>query len=251
MKDLEEDAQFESGNGSKRAVTVWWELLRGCRAMLPVLLGVIPVALVTGVAAVNCGMTSFAAVVSSFSINAAASQLVLYEMLDKGSAPLLAFSAAIVVNLRFLLYSAGMAPHLQDLPPLRRMFASYTLSDQAYGLTMVDQRRLGGEASAYFYLGAAATLWAVYQFAAVLGALLGSAIPGRFELGFALPLTFSALLVPLLDRPQFRVTALISSIVAVLGHSWPNNSGFFAAVLAGIAAGFVWQRVTTGRVLDA
>jgi hypothetical protein len=30
--------------------------------------------------------------------------------------------------------------------------------------------------------------------------LLGSTIPASFELGFALPLTFSALLVPLLDR---------------------------------------------------
>jgi len=251
MKDQREDTPLDSGNGSGVGGTVRRELLRGCRAMLPVLLGVIPVALVTGVAAVNCGMTPLAAIVSSLSINAAASQLVLYDMLDKGSAPLLAFSAAIVVNLRFLLYSAGMAPHLQKMPPLRHMFASYALSDQAYGLTMVDQRHRGGEVSAYFYFGAAVTLWAVYQVAAIFGALLGSTIPARFELGFALPLTFSALLVPLLDKAQFRVTALVSATVAVLGHSWPNNIGFFVASLAGIAAGFVWQRVTTGRVLDA
>ena len=251
MIDQREDASLENGNGSGRRGADRREVLRGCRAMLPVLLGVIPVALVTGVAAVHCGMTPAAAIVSSISINAAASQLVLYDMLGKGSSPLLAFTAAIVVNLRFLLYSAGMAPYLQKMPPSRRMFASYTLSDQAYGLTMVDQRHRGGEASAYFYFGAASTLWAVYQVAAVLGALLGSTIPASFELGFALPLTFSALLVPLLDKPQFRVAALVSATVAVLGLSWPNNSGFFVAALTGIAAGFAWQLVTTGRVLDA
>jgi len=249
MKEIRGDAPPDGGAACGSGVRR--ELLRGCRAMLPVLLGVIPIALITGVSAVNCGMSSGEAVGSSFIIYAAASQLVLYDMLGKGSAPVLAFTAAIVVNLRFLLYSAGMAPHLQELPPLRRMFASYVLSDQAYGLTVVDQRHRGGEASAYFYFGAAASMWAVYQASAVLGALLGASIPARFELGFALPLTFSALLVPLLDRPQFRVAALVSATVAVLGHSWPNNSGFFAAALAGIAAGFAWQRVTTGRVLDA
>ena len=141
---------------------------------------------------------------------------------------------------------------MQGLSRFRRLFASYILSDQAYGLTMVDQRTREGGASVYFYFGAAATMWGVYQLGACLGAVLGEAIPASFELGFALPLTFSVLLVPLLDRPQFRVAALTAAVVArSSGARWPQNLGFFAAALAGIAAGFAYQRITTGRVLDA
>jgi len=40
-------------------------------------------------------------------------------------------------------------------------------------------------------------------------------------------------------------------VVAVFGSAWPHNLGFFVAALAGIAAGFAYQRITTGRVLDA
>ena len=227
------------------------EFLRGARAILPVLLGVIPISMVTGVAAVACGMSTLQAVAASFIIYAAAAQLVMYDMLGDGSGMLLVLTAGVVINLRFLLYSAGMAPHLQGLSLFRRLFGSYILSDQAYGLTMVDQRTREGGTSVYFYFGAAATMWGVYQLGACLGAVLGETIPARFELGFALPLTFSVLVVPLLDRPQFRAAALTAAVVAVLGSGWPHNLGFFAGALAGIAAGFAYQRVTTGKVLDA
>lgn len=242
---------FENGGGHLERRDGRKEFLRGAKAILPVLLGVVPISMVTGVAAVACGMSTLQAVAASFIIYAAAAQLVMYDMLGSGSDLLLVLTAGIVINLRFLLYSAGMAPHLQGLGRLRRLFASYILSDQAYGLTMVDQRTREGGASVYFYFGAAATMWAVYQLGACLGAVLGEAIPARFELGFALPLTFSVLLVPLLDRPQFRVAALTAGTVSVLGSAWPHNLGFFAAALAGIAAGFAYQRITTGRVLDA
>jgi predicted branched-subunit amino acid permease len=227
------------------------EFLRGAKAIMPVLLGVVPVSLVAGVSAVGCGMSTLQAVGASFMMYAAAAQFVMYDMLGKGSDMVLVLFAAVVINLRFLLYSAGMAPHLQGLSRFHRLFGSYILSDQAYGLTMVDQCAHEGRTSIYFYFGAAATMWAVFQFGACLGAVLGEAIPARFELCFALPLTFSVLLVPLLDRPQFRVAALTAAVVAVLGNAWANNLGFFAGAFAGIAAGFAYQRITTGRVLDA
>ena len=114
--------------------------IQGVRAMLPVLMGVIPIAFVTGVAAVNCGMTQEQAMLSSFIMYAAASQLVAYDMLGSNAQNVLIFIAATVLNLRFLLYRAGIAPHLQSVSLVQRLLGAYALTDQAFGVTMVQFR---------------------------------------------------------------------------------------------------------------
>ena len=72
-----------------------------------------------------------------------------------------------------------------------------------------------------------------------MGILLGARVPPSWSLEFALPLTFIALLAPILrDRPAVAA-ALAAGTVAVIGAGWPYKLGLVAAALAGIAVG-VW-----------
>ncbi len=227
------------------------DTLRGARAMLPILLGVTPIAVVTGVAAVQAGLTKPEAMCSSVVMYAAAAQLVVYDLMRQHADLAVAFAASCVLNLRFLMYSAGVAPHLQGRGRLPRLLGAYALTDQAFGLSMVERQNNPGGNTAAYYLGAAACMWVAYQAAAAAGILLGAGLPPGLSMDFALPLTFSALLAPLLSRPELRAAALVSAATALSLRGLPNNAGFFAAALSGIAAGVAYQRGAARRARPA
>jgi len=89
----------------------------------------------------------------------------------------------------------------------------------------------------YYLLGAGLALWTTWQICTAIGIFLGAAVPPSWGLDFALPLTFIALLAPVLkDRPAV-VAALVAGVVALIGAGWPYKLGLVAAALAGIAAG--------------
>jgi len=64
-------------------------------------------------------------------------------------------------------------------------------------------------------------------------------VPASWSLDFALPLTFIALLIPVLvDRPA-ALAALAAGLTAVVADGLPFNLGLVLAVLAGIGAGLL------------
>jgi predicted branched-subunit amino acid permease len=89
----------------------------------------------------------------------------------------------------------------------------------------------------WYLLGAGLALWTTWQISTAIGIFLGAAVPPSWSLDFALPLTFIALLAPILkDRPT-TAAALAAGVVAVIGAGWPYKLGLVVAALAGIAAG--------------
>lgn len=221
--------------------------LQGARAMMPIMMGVIPMAVITGVAAASCGLTTMEAMLSSLIMYAAASQLVAYEMIGNGADAVIIFCAAIVLNLRFLLYSAGMAPHMQRASLWQRLAGAFCLSDQAYGITMVQLQKDSKTDTARFYLGAALFMWCLYVLSAGFGILLGKNISPDLSLDFAIPLTFSALVVPLMRSRELFVAAVCSALTALVFADLPNNAGFFIAAFTGITAGMLFKRTMRTR----
>ena len=122
-------------------------------------------------AASYCGYKEFDLVLlfSSLIMYAAAAQLVAYDMISHGAEGVLIFIAGSVLNLQFLLYSAGIALHLRSVGLLQRLFGAYALTGQAFGITIVQYHKESEKSCTPFYLGAAATMWIMYQLAAAVG----------------------------------------------------------------------------------
>jgi predicted branched-subunit amino acid permease len=98
----------------------------------------------------------------------------------------------------------------------------------------------------WYLLGAGLALWTIWQTCTAIGIFLGAAVPPSWGLDFALPLTFIALLAPVLkDRPAV-IAALTAGVVALIGAGWPYKLGLVAAALAGIAAG-AWADLLTSQ----
>ena len=215
------------------------DFFNGARGTLPILIGVIPFAMITGVGAVSVGMTFAETMGMSVIVFAGASQLVVFQLMSAGSPWIIMVLTAWVVNLRFTMYSATLAPYLQKLSTWEKSLLAYMLSDQAFGISLSHFMMTDKEVShRWYYFGSALTIWVAWQISAAIGALLGALVPASWGFDFAFPLSFMALMFAALrDRPTV-IAALTGGIIAVLGKGLPYNTGLVLATFLGIAAGY-------------
>jgi len=214
------------------------EVRAGARAVAPMLIGIVPFGLVVGATSVADHFGVGAAVGLSTIVFAGASQLAVLQALAGGGSAIVAAVAAWTINLRILLYSASLAPELTHETTRRRLLASYFLTDQAYAVCItrwkVEHSDRAGRLS--YYMGAAVTLWIVWQISTVAGALVGSAVPADVPLDFAVPLVFLVLLVPTLTSVPAVVAAAAGGGAAVAAAELGAGE---LSIVVGAAAGIV------------
>lgn len=220
------------------------DFFAGVRAALPILLGVVPFAMICGVAGVSVGLSPFESAGMSVVVFAGASQLVVLQLIQAGSPWLIMLLTAWVINLRFTMYSAALAPFLEKIAARKKAALAYMLSDQAFGVSMARFASDPPARPEWFYFGVAATIWGVWQVSALIGALLGALIPPGWGFDFAFPLSFMALMFGALrDRPT-TLAAAVGGLAAVLAKGLPYNLGLALAVALGIAAGLAAETLT-------
>src|SRR3954449_7113734 len=221
------------------------EVRAGARAVAPMLIGVAPFGLVVGATSVTDHFGTGAAVGLSTIVFAGASQLAVLQTLASGGSAIVAAVAAWTINLRILLYSASLAPELTHETTRRRLLASYFLTDQAYAVCItrwkVQHSDRAGRLS--YYLGAAVTLWVVWQISTIAGALVGAAVPADVPLDFAVPLVFLVLLVPTLTSVPAVVAAAAGGGAAVVAAELGAGA---LSIVVGAAVG-----ITAGAVAEA
>lgn len=213
----------------------------GVRDTLPLLLGIAPFGLVAGIAAVNAGLGLQHAIGFSVVVFAGASQLAALDLIGSNAPLAVVVVTAVVINLRMMMYSASIAPHLRDQPARWKALMAYVLTDQAYALSIsrfrdrdVDRR--------WYYIGVAFTLWAVWQVTTVLGVFLGTGIPESWGIEFTVPLVFLALLVPVMEDDATIVAGVVGGASAIVASGLPLNLGLLVGASIGIVAGVATDR---------
>lgn len=216
------------------------EFLAGCRDESPLLLGVAPFGMIYGIAALAAGVPAWLAQLASAIVFAGAAQLVIVQMLAAGAGFVPIALTSGLLNLRHVLYSASMAEYVRHLPRRWRLLLAYVLTDEAYAVAVLRyQRREAATADLrhWYFLGAGFTLWAGWQLLTAAGLLFGATIPPEWELDFAVPLTFIALLTLLLRERAGQAAALVAGLGALAFAALPYKLGLVAAILLGLAAG--------------
>ena len=228
---------------AERSATL--EFWSGVRDLAPLLFGVAPYGVVYGVLALASGIPRGTAMAMSSVVFAGASQFLLAQLFAGGALSLVMIAAVVLVNLRHALYSASFAPHVAHLPRRWKVALSYFLTDESYAVSML--RLEGGRPSRnrhWYLLGVGLTLWVGWQVATATGIVLGGQLPSSLPLDFALPLTFIAIVVPMIRSRAAVWAAVASAGVALACAGLPYKLGMMAASLAGIVAGSLAARRT-------
>lgn len=210
----------------------------GVRAEIPLLIGVFPFGMIYGALAMDAGLSTAAAQAMSSMVFAGSAQFITTQLV-KDSAPGFVIVLTIaVVNLRHVLYSASLAPQLAPLSTRWKALLSYLLTDEAYAPSIIHYENEGVTPFSHWFLfGAGTALWVIWQVSTALGIFLGAAIPDSWSLDFALPLTFIAMVVPVLKNRPAIAAALSAGCVALAVNSLPYKLGLILAALVGIAVG--------------
>jgi 4-azaleucine resistance transporter AzlC len=214
----------------------------GVRAEFPLLIGVFPFGMIYGALALNAGLSKPAAQMMSSIVFAGSSQFIAAQLIHESAPGLVIVLTIAIVNLRHMLYSASLAPHLASLSTRWKTLLAYLLTDEAYAPTIVHYERNGVQPFGHwFLLGAGLALWSTWQASTALGIFLGAAIPDSWSLDFALPLTFIAMVVPVLKGRPYIAAALSAGLVSLAAHPLPFKLGLILAALTGIAVGTILE----------
>ncbi len=214
----------------------------GVRAEFPLLIGVFPFGLIYGVAALNARISPAASQLMSSIVFAGSAQVITAQLVHEATPGLVIVLTIAVVNLRHVLYSASLAPYIAALPTRWKVLLGYLLTDEAYAPSIVHYEKEGITRYAHwFWLGAGFALWFTWQIATALGIFLRAAIPDSWPLDFALPLTFIAMVVPVLKNRPTVAAALSAGGVALLAYALPYKLGLILAALVGILVGTILE----------
>ena len=217
----------------------------GVRAEIPLLIGVFPFGMIYGALALNAGLDKLTSQMMSSIVFAGSSQFITTQLVHEGAPGLVIVVTIAVVNLRHMLYSASLAPYLANLSTRWKVLLSYFLTDEAYAPSIIQYEKEGVQPfSHWFLLGAGFSLWFIWQVSTAFGIFLGTAIPESWSLDFALPLTFIAMVVPVLKNRPAIASALSAGGVALAAYQLPFRLGLILAAVVGIAVGTVlegWQ----------
>ncbi|MCA9974916.1 MAG: AzlC family ABC transporter permease [Chloroflexota bacterium] len=220
------------------------ELLAGIKAELPIALGVMPSGLIYGVLALAAGIPPAVAQAMSAIVFAGSAQLIGVQLIGAGTVTAVLWFTTAIVNLRHMLYSASLAPHVRTLPARWRWLLAYLLTDEAYAMTILHYQDTQTAATHkhWYFLGAGITLWTCWQSSTAVGIFLGAQVPASWSLDFTLALTFLGLITPSLAKRPHLAAAIAAGLVAVLTNAWPYKLGLMAAALTGILIG-MWVEV--------
>ena len=214
--------------------------LAGLWAALPVLLAVVPFGLIFGALATDAGFDPIQAMAMTSIVVAGASQLAALQLINDGAPALIAIVTGAVVNLRMAMYSASIAAHWREVPMLWRVPAAYFLHDQSFTLSIRRYRERPDEMLSDklgFYFGVGIATIATWIAASAMGIVVGQRIAPEWGLEFAVPVTFIALVAPLVRGRANLAAATVAVVVALIAHGLPYGLGLMLASAAGIITG--------------
>jgi 4-azaleucine resistance transporter AzlC len=171
---------------------------------------------------------------------AGSSQFIALGLLASGTAIPLVIVTTIVVNVRHLLYSISMMPHLRHDSLAWKLLLSFWLTDENFAVAIARYNQADSSPHKHWYsLGAGVLMYGNWLLCTGLGITLGQQIPTNLGLDFAMAVTFIGMVIPYVVTRPMGVAVGVAGSVALLAHGLPHQLGLMVASLVGILAGAI------------
>jgi len=220
---------------------------RGLRASMPVLIGLVPAALVLGAQSTAKGITPVAVPLMTGLNFAGGSEFAAVGLWTSPPHLLLIAGVTLLVNSRHLVMGATLAPWLRHLPRRRVLPALFLMVDESWAMALADaktreQRAPASGFSMSYFLGVSTALYASWVIFTALGALTGPVLGDmhRWGLDMAFPAIFLALLRGMWKSLGAAVPWLASLAVAAGTFLTVDGAWYVpAGALAGIVTAWI------------
>ena len=208
---------------------------KGVTDVSTLMIPVVPFGIIFGVLAIDLGLSPITIIAMSIIIFGGASQIIFLQLFSAGASSLIILSSVGAVNSRHLLYGAVLSEHMSGFKMTWKIIISYFLVDQAFAVTNSYLKKSTDKDKAFHSFGAGATCWVIWQITTIIGIFLGSIIPEKLGLSFAVPLTFLALIVDDLRKLINVIVIIISGLIATLGYEIiPFKAYVIVAAISGL-----------------
>jgi predicted branched-subunit amino acid permease len=220
----------------------------GFRACLPTLLGIAAWGMVVGIAMVKTGLTVAQASGMTLLVYGGSAQLASLPLIAAHAPVWVIFATGLVVNLRFIIFSALLAPHFGHLPWSKRLFLGYISGDLTVALFLQRFPNTDPAPGKLSYLkGLTVPNWFGWQAGCLTGVLVGAAIPPSWGLDFAGTLAILCIMVPLVINSAALCGVAMATAVGVLAHGLPYKLGLLLAVLVGMLSAMAAEEIIDAR----
>ena len=221
------------------------EFKRGVKISIPMLLGIIPFALVLGAQATQKGF-SFIEVPLFTGLNfAGGSEFAILELWTNPPNILMLMFITFLVNSRHLLMGASLVPYLRHLPNKQVFPALFFMCDESWAVALADAQKrqartgINHAFNLSFYAGLCFALYLMWvgftALGGVIGPILGDA--SRFGFDMAFPAVFLVLLRGMWKGLHAARPWLVSLVTAALAYLYlPQGWHVPIGAIAGTAS---------------
>ncbi|HEX3032458.1 MAG TPA: AzlC family ABC transporter permease [Bacillota bacterium] len=212
--------------------------LQGAKKSVPIMLGYTPLGLAFGVVARTQGLSIWQTALMSLTSYTGSGQFIAVGMLGAGAGISAILLANMLVNLRYLLFSAAMTPYVSRIPAWLQALMSFGITDETFVVNMAQFDKQ--EADPGFILGVNTFAHLSWVLNSALGAAIGEMLPdiNKFGVNYALTAMFIALLLlQIKDRVTMWVALLSGVFSLLIAHFFPGSSNIIMATVVAATIG--------------
>jgi branched chain amino acid efflux pump len=227
------------------------EFLNGMRDTIPMVVGGIPFGIIFGAVAASASpdrqsLSPAAVAAMSAFVFAGSAQFIGAGLYSQFVSIPFIIATTFVVNLRHALYSATLGPRVKHLSQKWLLPLGFWLTDETFVIVARRYEQTTDHTFTHWYwLGSAVFMYVDWSLWTWVGIFVGQSIPEpeKWGLDFAMIVTFTGMVVPMLKNKAVAVAALVAGTTSVLANGLPNKLGLMLAAIAGVVAGMVMEMI--------
>jgi predicted branched-subunit amino acid permease len=230
-----------SANPTKRLRRVAFK--EGVNTVLVTVPGNFAWGFVVGLGMINLGLSVFQSSAFNLLVYSGSAQMVAMPLMAVKASLTLVFFASFMASIRFVLYSAAMAPALHHLPLKLRLFVSAFSIDAAIGLFLARRSLSTSGQQSFphrisFLMGMNTLIWSAWTSGVFAGIFAAGLLPSSPKFSYLGIVALFGIAIGMIRTRAAIACAVASAVVAVLAGSWPYQLGLLTAIIVGIATGF-------------
>ena len=219
------------------------QYLLGVKTALPVILGILPVAVAFAVLSEHSGLTTLETILMSTLVFAGASQIMAVGMLVAGSGILPIVLATFILNFRHVIMGTCVMNRMLDTPMWKRAILCFGVTDESFAIFTTNEETNN---TPYYFAGVISVTYSTWVLGTIAGCAASQFLPTLVSrsLGIALFAMFIGLVIPNIRKNiELGFLVILTAFLNVIfNYFLPSSWAIIFATLVGAFLGIFFVK---------